>query len=193
MTMLANACAGQNREKITDRIDAHDAYARFRAAVYRGEIVEARNTEDNLLVTASFDAVDVRPISLQRLVELRSREDALMRELRAKYRKAIAKAKENLAKATNLVDKSDVFHDFKRGMSDDFEELRKALRMEAVKSFVAPLLLCLICLAGGVPPKPALAASAIAAIPSFRLARKKTLKEHETAWLYAASNKIPTV
>jgi hypothetical protein len=191
MTILADACAGSRRQKITNIPDAHAAFTRVTAATLGGKPMSKAAPKDPAasvqLATATMPLIDARGAKLSKLVALRKQEgkDGLLPKLRANYRAELEKAAEGLESA-NEEDRRDAISDFHKGMQGDLNELKRTLRLSGSIPLIGAFgALVLAPFSAPVAPGAA-AVAALAAIPKFRLDRMATLQKHPAAYLYLA-------
>jgi hypothetical protein len=121
MTILADACAGTRREKITNIPDAHEAFTRVTAASLGGKPTEKTRTDRGdpaaamQLASAAFPVIDARGVKLSNLVALRrqERKGSFLPTLRENYRAAVDAASEKLRSA-NEEERGDAILDFQK-------------------------------------------------------------------------------
>jgi len=187
MGLIAEICAGGTREKVTNYIDAHDAYTRM-TAVQTGAIIsnpKANESSYATLATISLRSVNAGKIPLERLVKLRKREkeDGFLPPLRRKYRTSVDHCVQRLKKeARTKNDVEQIEREFEAEMKSDFQHLQEMLQIKGFSlSFDKPVSVLLQFLVGS--PLSALK-DVLGFLPSFQLERQKILEEHQSAWLY---------
>jgi hypothetical protein len=193
MAILANVCAGTQKDTVTDQIDNYDALTRYFTAALGGEYDYKRNDFERL-VTISIKSIKTDSIDLKRLIELRKKEGSFLQELRTNYRKSVEEFVSDLNKSPNIIrDAEELERVFEQNISNDFNELKKALRLEIAKTIFSKELAVAIVAVAGITIEP-ISTSIIATGAlikkdiEYRQKRKEILKQHPSSWLYVSAN-----
>lgn len=195
MAILANVCAGKKRDTVTDELDNYDALTRYYTAALEGDYNYKKNDFERL-VTVSLKSINTSAVDIKRLTKLRKKEEAFLRELRTNYRKSVEEYVSELNKSENLVrDSEELERIFEEKISNDFDELKKALRTEITKTIFSKELAVAVVAAAGVAIEPIsstiIAGGALVKKEiEYRQKRVEILKEHPSAWLYVSAKRI---
>lgn len=209
MSTLANACAGNHTQRVTDRVDAYSWISQHLASTLGSpyvtglDISQVAPTLDRL-VTISCEVLDAREIPVKKLVEFRKRElKSGTTEYGAMRRRYSAFLQEHLnligkeAKTEN--DVRELEYEFKVKIRQDLADLRTELKVASWKTLFSKEVafstaILAGCLAAPIVGLTTLAAhlSGIGIIPlvrsgiEYRDARRKALRAHPISCLYLA-------
>lgn len=209
MSLLADACAGTQIEKITDRVEAYSWLNDLRAQeldsqVIRGFGPDQVATAYDRLISVSFTALGAEHVPIRRLIDLRKREaksaSSDLAILRQKYHKVL---REYLVKigeeAKTANDFRELEEEFKQRIKEDVSSLRSELGLATAKALWSKeFVVSAIALAGALAePISSLTAlgsgiGALGVIPlmaakaGYRAARKQALEKHFSSWVYVA-------
>jgi hypothetical protein len=209
MSLLAEAYAGTQIQKVTDRMDAYAWLSQARAqtlGVASAVGVDAAESVRNLdrLVAMSIGVLDVRSIPLRKLVNFRKRE---VRQggthysiMRRNYLKALqAHLKRIGIEARSLRDVRELEYQFKQELKQDLAELKSEIGEGNIQAlFSEKVLVSVLVAAGSLLPsiRGLTGASAglglasviplVQAAGRMRGIRRKALERHISSWLYLA-------
>lgn len=209
MSILADACAGTQVQKVTDRIEAYSWLSEHYAGVLGSQHVtrlDASQVAPNYdrLVTLSLEALDARKIPLQKLVEMRKRESrrggTSYKAMRRRYLKHLrAHVKRLGTEAHSAKDVRDLNQQFKEEMVEDLADLKNELGTASLKTLFSNNILLSTVIAAGcfISPVAGLTTLStklvgIGVIPllraavEYRGARRDALKRHTSSWLFLA-------
>ena len=190
MTILAVCCSGDRKRLVTDQSDPYRALA----ALLADDAPPAQNAEDwhGRLIALTLSGPDFGDVPLKRLIEIRTQEGALLKDLRRRFMFEIDSAANDIAaNADNPNVVRDRICSFTNLMEDDLTELKRALRRSGAslllsKEFgfsilaaasaatlepVSGTLVTVGCLAKG--------------LLEYQDRRRKLLREHPSSWLLA--------
>jgi hypothetical protein len=157
MSMLADACAGSTKRRVTDRGQAYAGLMSLlgddqaRDGHERGELFDrvvdttvhvvsrpGRQKKKGLgdrIVALNLELIDVDRLTLEQLIDFRTREEKegghTLRELRHSYVKRIENQVKLLASVDSSSDYDELARQFNQEMTDDLRSIRQELRMEA--------------------------------------------------------------
>jgi hypothetical protein len=212
MSLLADACAGTQIQKVTDRVDAyawlseHYARALGRPCVTGLDASQVAPAYDRL-VTLSLEVLDARAIPMRRLVEFRKRESkrggADFSAMRRRYLKALqAHVKRVGSEARSSTDVRELNRQFKEELRQDLTDLKSELNVASLKALFSKevavsAILTAGCLLSPIAGLTALSSKigAVGVIPllkaavDYRGARRAALQKHVSSWLYLASRR----
>jgi hypothetical protein len=139
MSMLADACAGAAKQKITDRADAYSFLWKIAVAEANAEYLPSPNSAiDSLhsrLVTISVKAINTDNIPLKNLLEMRTREARSSsaqdyRAMRRRYMNTIHRyARRLVQEAKSQSDWNEIERQFQIELQDDIAVLSSELRI----------------------------------------------------------------
>ena len=200
MSILADVCAGAEKRTITDQTDSYAALTRYftqDAGGQYGDVDLADNIEAECerLVTISLKIFDVRGVALDKLVQLRKREEkenskkTFLSSLREKYFTELDSYVQRLHGATRENDKEEIERQFERTMTGDLNKLRQELKDEAVNVIVSKEFLgavAVVPMAVVQPVTTSIISSALLMKTLKDYKRKKQTKYtgHAMSWLY---------
>jgi hypothetical protein len=200
MSILADVCAGAEKRTITDETDSYAALTRYftqDAGGQYGDVGLADNldAERERLITISLKIIDVRGVSLKKLVRLRkqeekeARKDTFLRSLRENYFAELDSYVKRLHGATREGDIEEIERQFEQSMTGDLITLRKELKDEAVNVILSKEFLGAIAVAAGAVIEPVTTttiSSALIAksIRDYRGKKRAKYRGHAMSWLY---------
>jgi hypothetical protein len=209
MSLLADACAGTQIQKITDRVDAytwlsdHHARALGSRSVTGLDVSQVAPAYDRL-VSLSLEVLDAREISMSRLLEFRKREykrgGADFSAMRRRYLKALqTHIKRVGSEARSAGDVLELNHQFKEELRQDLTDLKAELNVTSLKTLFSKevavsAIICAGCLVSPIAGLTALSSQvgAVGVIPllkaavDYRASRRAALQKHVSSWLYMA-------
>lgn len=212
MSLLADACAGSQFEKITDRTDAYSFLWGLIANENKINPAKlspsslARNEAYSRLVSISIKTVNTDGVALSNILAMRMREAAAgghdYTTFRHKYREKLEAHVTNLC--TNVKTKTDrleIERQFHSDMSNDLSVLRDELGVAKRDLVFSKEMLTMAVAAAGTLLEPisaslvlSSAAKTIAGgamlkdVSNFSGTYGKALKNHPMSWLYLADN-----
>jgi len=212
LSFLADACAGTQIQKVTDRVDAYawlsEHYADLLDRPYvKGLDVSQVAPAYDRLVTLSMEVLDARAIPLRNLVEFRKRESgrggADYIAMRRRYLKALQSHLKRIGtEVRSSGDVRELDRQFKEGLKEDLADLKEELRAASLKTLFSKevalsALISAGCLLSPVAGLTELASDvgAIGVIPllkaavDYRGTRRAAIQRHVTSWLYLASRR----
>jgi hypothetical protein len=200
MSILADVCAGKEKQTITDQSDSYAALTRFFTQDAGGqygdvELADSVESECERLVTVSLGIIDVQGVPLNKLIQLRKREEkesgkgTFLRSLREKYFSELDSYVKRLHGATRESDKHEIERQFEQSMAGDLNNLRKELKDEAVNVIVSKEFLGAMAVTFGAVVEPvttSLISSALLAKAARDYVDEKRTKYtgHAMSWLY---------
>ncbi|QDT95854.1 hypothetical protein [Gimesia aquarii] len=216
MSILADQCAGKQKQKITDHAKVYSWVSQYYANKLGGTYVSGLDASEvganyERLVTISLQVLGTKNIPIKKLIDMRKREEKSnsgdYRAMRKRYRKALSTYVDRL---TNEVEtKSDVKEierQFKEEMKQDLKDLKKELNLSSVKAlFSKEMVLTTIAVAGTfIEPISGLTTLAttlqgIGVAPliktgaEYRAARSKVLRGSSMSWLYTGEQRPLTL
>jgi hypothetical protein len=212
LSLLADACAGTQVQKVTDRVEAYawlsEHYANLLSRPYvKGYDVSQVAPAYDRLVTLSIEVLDARAIPLRNLVEFRRRESerggADYSAMRRRYLKVLqAHLKRIGTEARSSGDVRELDRQFKEDLRQDLADLKAELKASSLKTLFSKevalsALVSAGCLVSPVAGLTALATNvgAIGIIPllkaavDYRGARRTAIQRHITSWVYLATRR----
>jgi hypothetical protein len=207
MSLLADACAGTQIQKVTDRVDAYSWLTKQRASALESPYVLGLDVSQvapslNRLVTLTMDVLDGRSVPLKKLVALRKREaktgGAAYATMRRNYMKTLQAHLERISKEVKSpADFTELDNQFRLQLEDDLKELKSELQLASLKTlFSEKVALSALILAGTfLSPLGTLTAlgtqvGGVGVIPlmkslvEYKGERRKVLKSHFMSWLF---------
>ncbi|TXI49976.1 MAG: hypothetical protein E6Q50_05250 [Lysobacter sp.] len=207
MSLLADACAGTQIQKITDRTDAYSWLSESRAQSINSSHIKGLDISQvapnfERLVTLSLEVLDARNIPIKRLVELRKREAKNSGTDYSAMRRRYAKALQNHVKricadARNKSDVKELERQFKLELSTDLTDLKAELKLASYKSLFSKEVAVSAALTAGSLISPIAGLTSlgtqiglVGVIPliktaiEFRGARRIAMQKHVSSWLY---------
>jgi len=212
MSLLADACAGTQVQKITDRVDAYTWLSQNHARALGSPHVTGLDVSQvapayDRLVTLSLEVLDARAIPLRKLVEFRKRESkrggADHSAMRRRYLNALqAHLKRIGTEAQSTADLRELERQFKEELRRDLADLKTELNAASLKALFSKEVAVSTLISAGalITPIPGLTALAnqmglVGVIPllkaavDLRGARRVALQRHISSWLYLAGQR----
>jgi hypothetical protein len=194
MSIVAVCCANGRKRLVTDEPDPYRSLAN--ALTDTG--FDQQTMSDNWhgrLVALTLGAPDLSSTSLSTLLHLRKHEDALLQHMRRTYVNALDKAVNDLQQNTrNPNIQRGIIASFTDTMEKDLKELKLALRRSTASILLSPLggVTLLASLTSSViPGAKALAIGGLyKALSEYKDRRRKILREHSSAWLFAGTREF---
>jgi hypothetical protein len=212
MSLLADACAGTQVQKITDRIDPFSWISQSHARALGSPYVTGLDVSQvapayDRLVTLSLDVLDARSIPLSRLVAYRERESKRggtdYSAMRRRYLKALQTHVNRVGtEARSPADLRELDYQFKEELRHDLAELKAELNAASLKALFSKEVVLSAVISGGalINPIPSLTALAtqvglvgviplLKAVVELRGARRTALQKQVSSWLYLAGQR----
>ncbi len=213
MSLLADACAGNTKRKITDRSDAYSWLIKYATAELGGEYTVGLDASQvaptfERLVTISVKVLDTDDIPLKNLVSMRKREASEsghdFREFRLKYLEKVENYVAEITKeAKNKSDVKELERQFEKSLENDVKNLRKELNLNQNKLVFSKEVGVAALAIGGALLAPVAAPVAILTLLKtvgvgalvktgieYKAGRRKAFKENAMSWLYLSQGKI---
>jgi len=210
MSLLADACAGTQIQKITDRVDAYswlsESHAQaLNSAYVKGFDVSQVAPAHDRLVTLSLEVLDVRNVPMEQLVAFRKRESrgagSDYSAMRRRYLKAIqAHIKRICSEARSKTDVRELERQFKAELATDLADLKAELKLTSLKTLFSKEVAVSAILSAGAMVSPIAGLTGLGtevglvgvvpllkAAVEFKGARRAALLRHTSSWLYLAS------
>lgn len=192
LSIIADCCAGDTKQLVTDEVDSYVALDRYLKLVGGAKPEKKRTADYERLVTLSLNVLDVSAVNLASLVALRESEGKRpeLRAMRHAYVRKLDTYVERLRKeARSSRDVTEIERTFEQEIADDVQLLRDELKTEGKKViFSKEFGAAAIALAGTfIEPMTGslFAAGALyKAKVEYRAARNRTLDKHALSWLY---------
>lgn len=195
MSLLADACAGDMKSKITDRYDAYEFMGKMVAAERPTPPTNVDSSRLSAaqagLVSLAVNTVRTDGIPLENIVAMRKREQGSAghhyRKLRQNFASKIQASTERALAARTPEDRRDIAADFKREIHDDLALLKEELGMakrEVLFSKEMVALYGLGSLVGDVTAWVGAGVGAVQATGKFSKAYVETLGKHAISYLY---------
>lgn len=207
MSLLADACAGSQIQKITDRVEAYswitERYARVLGYPYVSKLdVSQVAPAFDRLVSISLEVLDVREIPLRKLVDFRKRElrygGTDYSAMRRRYFSTLQAHLQRIGKeATTEADVRELERQFKEDIKQDLADLKAELGLASVRALLSKeIAMSALALAGSLMAPIAGVTSlattvkGIGIIPllkaavEYRGARREILRRHSMSWLF---------
>lgn len=212
MSSLADACAGTQKQKVTDQVLAYSLLERAKATLVGAPYVEGLDAsqvapELNRLVTLCLRVLDARAIPINKLLAFRKREvkgkSADYRTMRLNYLKNLKKYVDRMLKeAKTKADVKEIERQFKEDMREDLYNLKRELSIASVEPLFSKEMLLTALVLGGSLLEPLSGFTKLAAtlkgigiIPLIKTRfkhkreRRKALLQHKISWLYLTQEK----
>jgi len=190
MYVLADCCAGNTRELVTDEPGAHQAHERYLKLISGATPV--RSACHERLATLSLMALDLSRVSLGALVRVRKAEasNPALRAMRHSYvRKLDAYVQRLKGEARKVRDVEEIERLFQQEVRDDIGLLKDELGAEAKKVVFSKEFTAAVVLLAGAFIEPITGTLGAASVlykvkTDYKAARNKTLVGHPMSWLY---------
>lgn len=206
MSVLADTCAGTRMQKVTDREDAYNWLAEYRATELGSQWIRGIDASQiasyDRLVTLSVNLLDAREIPLKKLVQLRKDEEKNpgmgLKNMRRRFQKAMSDYISSIGRASSPNDLADINENFYDDLKGDLAELKSELQLVTAKVLLKEVILSTVFLAGcfalpdGQLSEIAKMIGPLGIMPltkgliEYKAARNAALKKHTMSWLYVA-------
>jgi hypothetical protein len=191
MGVLASACAGKSFDLVTDDARTFESSTRELVRQFSGSKEKIKLDYRSTLVYKALRIIDATDIPLARLVKIRGEDSAFMARLRENFRNEVQKYQETLTQeGVTSRDIEQYQRGFQKAIERDYEELQDRLHLEtkirAGENLMGGLITAL------TNPGEALG-KLVASIPAGKKERDEILRDHPTAWLYAAKSNFQLV
>ena len=206
MSVLADACAGTQIHKITDRGEAYSFISAKSAESLGAQRITGLDPMQiapayDRLAEISISVLDARKISLKKLLALRKREAKAagsdLQRLRHQYHESLKKHIEQIGKeAKTASDVKELEQAFRTKVSNDLADLKSELGVAKTDTLFSKDVVVPAVFVAGLAIAPALAATGLAqigwagviplanAIRTYRNKEKDILRKHQMSWLY---------
>lgn len=204
MSILANCCAGSQKQLVTDEVDSYAALTRYITQINEGEYLELRDlrvaktplleSQYEQLITISLKTFDTDRLDIKQLIQLREREvkddDTLLRELRHNYfTKLNTYVKQISEEARHEGDRKEILRNFQSAMESDSFHLKRELKLQATKTlFSKEVFGSIVAQMFSVvePVSSSLVGIGLLgkALSDYKANKRKALKDHAVSWLY---------
>lgn len=210
MSLLADACAGNLKRKITDKAEAYSWLQKYSTAEAGGEYIMGLDASQvapayNRLVTLSIKLLNTDDIPISTLVAMRKRElKSSTNDYRAFRIKYLNKVDEYIEKIVTpglkQNDIKELERQFQKEMEQDLKDLRKDLKVTKDKLIWSKEIGIAAAAAPGALATPVLGLTNLATIigtigvgalvkasKEFRVAKAKALREKSMSWLFLSN------
>ncbi len=207
MSVLADACAGKQRQRVTDRVDAYSWLQEKEAQHLGAEYVTGLDASEcapsyDRLISMSLEVLDAKRVSIRKLIAFRKREARTSGSdycaFRKRYRKRLATCLDNIRKeAKTKRDVNEIERQFKADLRDDLRDLKQELGLASQKALFSTEVALSAIAVGGALVEPisgittlATTMKSIGIAPllktraEYRAARRKALRSHDMSLLY---------
>lgn len=207
MSLLAEACAGTQLQKVTDRTEAYSWIEQYRAKVVGSPYVTGLDVSQvgpdiDRLVTITCEVLDVRRVSLKRLLDFRKRElkssGSDYVAMRRNYAAVVQRYVSRIGKeAKTRRDVDEIENQFKSEVQQDLADLKSELKVASWKTLFSEKVAVSAAILAGSLAAPVAGLTSLAThlggigiIPlvksgiEYRESRKKALRAHPISWLY---------
>lgn len=212
MSILADACAGKTKRKITDRAEAYFWLQKYATAEAGGEIVSGLDASQvapsyERLVTLSIKVLQTDDIPISTLVAMRKREvkssSSDYRNFRINYLKRIDACISDITQpGLTQADVIEIERQFQKDMKSDLTDLKKELQVNRDKLLFSKEVLVAATAGANALSTPIrgltdlsvlLGSISVGALikagKEYNAARRKALKSSAMSWLYLADKK----
>jgi hypothetical protein len=206
MSLLADACAGTQIQKITDEVPAYAWLGRHHAELLGTSYVTGLDVSQvapayDRLVTLSLELLDARSVPLHKLIEMRKREVRSggqdYAQLRRRYFNTLQLHLKRLAsEAKSQRDVVELQDQFKKQMAQDLHDLKTELRIATASALLSKEMALSVLIGAGSMFFPVAGMTGLATtvggvgiIPllktavDFRGERRRILAQHQMSWL----------
>lgn len=213
MSSLADACAGSQKQKVTDRTYAYSLLERAKAAKVGAPYVEGLDSsqitpELDKLVSISLNVLGAKNIPLKKLLSFRKKElkgsTTDYRTMRLNYMKALETYLARIVKeCKSQNDLLEIERQFKEEIKTELNNLKQELNLTNIDALLSKELAASIMLIGGTFLEPisgittlATSLKGIGIIPLIKTReklkndRRKALLKSNISWLYLSNQKF---
>ena len=194
MSVVAVCCSHERKRLVTDQLDPYRALANI--LIDEDAMDQPKEDWHGRLISLTLPGLRFSDVPLQRLIDLRSKEDQLLSGLRRTFVKAVDEAATDIgqhADNPNIV--CERIQQFIELMETDLKELKKALRRSAVSTLLSKdagfsvVTAAMVAMAShpvlaGVTTIGGLSKG----LNEYKDQRRKILREHPSSWLFTASS-----
>lgn len=210
MSLLADACAGSTKRKLTDKAEAYAWLTKYATAELGGEYIVGLNASQvapayQRLVTISIKVLNTDDVPISKLIAMRKREASSAghnyRAFRTKYLAKVNEYVERLCKKdVTQSDAKEIERQFQKDLESDLTNLRKELGVARNKLLLSKEVgIAALAIPGAlIHPLAALAGLSTLGVGAlvktgleYKAARKKALKDSAMSWLYLSNRRIP--
>lgn len=211
MSLLADACAGETKRKITDRADAYSWLQKYATAELGGEYVVGLDVSQiapsyERLVTLSIKVLNTDEIPISTLVAMRKREakssTSDYRNFRINYLNKVDEYIERITKATIESDIKEFERQFQKDMESNIRDLKEELNLAKGKLILSREIGVAATVIAGSLTFPISGLTNLSGIlkgvgvgalikvgKEYKAARKKALRANSMSWLYLAEKR----
>jgi hypothetical protein len=216
MSLLADACAGNTKRKITDRADAYSWLQKYSTAEAGGQYVTGLDASQvapayERLITISLKLLNTDDVPISTLVAMRKREansnSRNYREFRVKYLNKVDEYVETIVKpGLRESDIIELERQFQKDMEQELSELRSELRLSKTKLVFSKEVGIAVAAVAGTLTAPILGLTDLSTLfgsigvgalirvnKEYNAAKRKALKSSSMSWLYLANKNASTV
>lgn len=210
MSLLADACAGETKRKITDRSEAYGWLQKYATAEAGGEYITGLDASQvapayDRLVTLSVKLLNTDDLPVSTLVAMRKRELKSTkndyRAFRIKYLNKVDEYVEKIVKpALRPTDIKELERQFQKDMEQDLKDLRKDLKLAKDKLIWSKEVGVAIAAVPGALVAPIIGLTNLTTVigtigvgalvkvgKEYKAAKAKALREKSMSWLYLGS------
>lgn len=202
MSLIADACAGTQIQKITDRVEAYNCLSKTYANALGSQQILGLDASQiapayDRLISITLGVIDARAIPLKKLIQMRHREikrgGSDYAALRRNYAAKIHKCVETIgAEAKSAADIREIERKFKIEVEADFSDLKEELALGAGKTLFSHEVMLTVIAGAGALAIPSMASGLgvagiiplAKAIVDLRGARRTALLKHISSWLF---------
>ena len=196
MSILAEACAGTQKRRVTDRTSAYELLNQSIAQLHGGEYDNVPDIDTfEKLVTISLQIIDTDQFTLQELIDFRKREKNEnnghhFTKLRHNYLDTIDGYVKSIGEVKgNETDIAEIENDFKKKLKEDLGFLKDGLKKSATDTLLSKEVGFGIIATAGMAITPWTGLLGVGALiktaKNYREDRKKILREHAMSWLFS--------
>lgn len=216
MSILADQCAGKQKQKITDQTLAYSWVSQYYANKLGGSFVtglDASNVGTNYerLVTISLKVLGADDIPIDNLIAMRRREaksnSGDYRQMRRRYRETLDRYVKRLTNDVKTKgDVKEIERQFKEEMKQDLKDLKRELNLASINGLFSKEMALTAIVVAGAFTEPISGLTTLAATlkgigvaplvrteAKYRTARRKALRESSMSWLYTRKQQLLTL
>lgn len=197
MSMIAEVCAGQARQLVTEEIVSYTALDKYMKLIGGADLDKRPTKEYDRLVTLSLQTLNLSQVDIAALARVRASEDKKpeLRKMRHSYVSKLEGYVTRLStEAKGARDVEEIERQFKQEVKDDVGLLREELKDGAKKFFFSKEFgAAVVAIPGTALLTPFAAFGAVPLVrpySDFKVARNKTLAGHSMSWLYVAPRRF---
>jgi hypothetical protein len=209
MGILADACAGSTRVRVTDRPEAYASIAGLLGSDHESDTDEQGDHRREQILAVTLKLLNLEEVTLSSLVDLRKREmkesGHALRDLRHRYLERIeSHLARIIAPSVTPSDMDTLDRQFESDMRDDLAQLKSELKLEfkqalwskdvivsllagagaiAAVAFAAPIAMAVGVTSAGFSA-PVAVGGVLASRAKFLKSRAELLRKHPMAYLY---------